>query len=262
MPDQQKTFHSDYMSYNENSSFEMDNELADTNTNIAHSAQAAPKTVQWLIENFEPADGFSLRRSNLYNYYIHHCNEEKLVPVNAASFGKLIRSVFLGLKTRRLGTRGNSKYHYYGIRLKIDSHLNRLTDNNELSLSPMRTNSLPMQASNIVRQSHKRTKNLNSSSSTSANLDIKPHISSQQPSVLSNSNRVLPKISKNINNTPLSCLSPNEQAVFKNLGDLNQMPDFGSIVTDNISLPVECTIDDIKKFDHLFKQHLRVRLKS
>ena len=40
-------------------------------------------------------------------------------PVNAASFGKLVRSVFTGLKTRRLGTRGNSKYHYYGIRIKV-----------------------------------------------------------------------------------------------------------------------------------------------
>ncbi|GMS84944.1 hypothetical protein PENTCL1PPCAC_7119, partial [Pristionchus entomophagus] len=42
---------------------------------------------------------------------------------NAASFGKLIRSIFDGLKTRRLGTRGNSKYHYYGIRLRASSSL-------------------------------------------------------------------------------------------------------------------------------------------
>ena len=39
--------------------------------------------------------------------------------MNAASFGKLIRSVFLGLRTRRIGTRGNSKYHYYGIQVRI-----------------------------------------------------------------------------------------------------------------------------------------------
>ena len=43
--------------------------------------------------------------------------------MNAASFGKLIRSVFLGLRTRRIGTRGNSKYHYYGIRVKPSSVL-------------------------------------------------------------------------------------------------------------------------------------------
>uniref|UniRef100_A0A8D3CPS1 Transcription factor RFX3 n=1 Tax=Scophthalmus maximus TaxID=52904 RepID=A0A8D3CPS1_SCOMX len=44
------------------------------------------------------------------------------------SFGKLIRSIFMGLRTRRLGTRGNSKYHYYGIRVKPDSPLNRLQE--------------------------------------------------------------------------------------------------------------------------------------
>jgi len=33
----------------------------------------------------------------------------------------LIRSVFVGLRTRRLGTRGNSKYHYYGIRVRPGS---------------------------------------------------------------------------------------------------------------------------------------------
>lgn len=47
----------------------------------------------------------SLPRSTLYCHYLLHCQEQKLEPVNAASFGKLIRSVFMGLRTRRLGTR-------------------------------------------------------------------------------------------------------------------------------------------------------------
>jgi regulatory factor X 1/2/3 len=72
---------------------------------VSHTAQAAPVTVQWLVDNFEPAEGCSLRRSSLYNFYMHHCEEQKIEPVNPASFGKLIRSVFLGLRTRRLGTR-------------------------------------------------------------------------------------------------------------------------------------------------------------
>lgn len=75
------------------------------------------------MDNYENADGVSLPRSTLYNHYMHHCNEHKLDAVNAASFGKLIRSVFTGLRTRRLGTRGNSKYHYYGIRVKPGSGL-------------------------------------------------------------------------------------------------------------------------------------------
>ena len=61
--------------------------------------------VQWLLENYETAEGVSLPRSTLYCHYLLHCQEQKLEPVNAASFGKLIRSVFMGLRTRRLGTR-------------------------------------------------------------------------------------------------------------------------------------------------------------
>jgi len=92
----------------------------------------------------------------MYSHYFHFCSHSSVKPVNAASFGappmllsslrssssssssvrrsvirssvrptagKLIRSVFPDLKTRRLGTRGNSKYHYYGIRIKPTSNL-------------------------------------------------------------------------------------------------------------------------------------------
>uniref|UniRef100_A0A8R1TKW2 RFX-type winged-helix domain-containing protein n=1 Tax=Onchocerca volvulus TaxID=6282 RepID=A0A8R1TKW2_ONCVO len=99
----------------------------DVGTQLGNTTRASPATIQWLINNYEPADGTSLPRCTLYTHYIKHCNENKLEPVNAASFGKLIRSVFHGLRTRRLGTRGNSKYHYYGIRIKPDSPLNRGT---------------------------------------------------------------------------------------------------------------------------------------
>jgi hypothetical protein len=66
--------------------------------------------VQWLIDNYETAEGVSLPRSTLYNHYLRHCQDQKIDPMNPASFGKLIRSVFLGLRTRRLGTRYASLY--------------------------------------------------------------------------------------------------------------------------------------------------------
>ncbi|XP_060765468.1 transcription factor RFX3 isoform X3 [Neoarius graeffei] len=94
----------------------------------AQTTRASPATLQWLLDNYETAEGVSLPRSTLYSHYLRHCQEQKLDPVNAASFGKLIRSIFMGLRTRRLGTRGNSKYHYYGIRVKPDSPLNRLQE--------------------------------------------------------------------------------------------------------------------------------------
>ncbi|KAM7372107.1 hypothetical protein PAMP_009301 [Pampus punctatissimus] len=95
------------------------------------SVPSADKKVQWLLDNYETAEGVSLPRSTLYCHYLLHCQEQKLEPVNAASFGKLIRSVFMGLRTRRLGTRGNSKYHYYGLRIKAGSSLLRLMEDQQ-----------------------------------------------------------------------------------------------------------------------------------
>uniref|UniRef100_A0A671QX19 MHC class II regulatory factor RFX1-like n=1 Tax=Sinocyclocheilus anshuiensis TaxID=1608454 RepID=A0A671QX19_9TELE len=96
-----------------------------------HPTRASPATVQWLLDNYETVEGVSLPRSTLYCHYLLHCQEQKLEPVNAASFGKLIRSVFMGLRTRRLGTRGNSKYHYYGLRIKASSSLLRLMEDQQ-----------------------------------------------------------------------------------------------------------------------------------
>ncbi|XP_023195224.1 DNA-binding protein RFX2 isoform X3 [Xiphophorus maculatus] len=100
-------------------------------SHISHSSRSSSAMLQWLLDNYETAEGVSLPRCSLYNHYLRHCQEQKLDPVNAASFGKLIRSVFMGLRTRRLGTRGNSKYHYYGIRVKPDSPLNRLQEDTQ-----------------------------------------------------------------------------------------------------------------------------------
>ncbi|CAL8123967.1 unnamed protein product [Orchesella dallaii] len=90
---------------------------------IAATMGSSPVTVNWLLQNYETSEGNSLPRALMYGHYLRHCAELRLDPVNAASFGKLIRSVFVGLTTRRLGTRGNSKYHYCGIRIKDTSTL-------------------------------------------------------------------------------------------------------------------------------------------
>ncbi|VDM30912.1 unnamed protein product [Hydatigera taeniaeformis] len=108
--------------------------LEEDATALSHTAKASPVTVQWLLENYETAEGVSLPRSTLYFHYLQHCHENKLEPMNPASFGKLIRSVFLGLRTRRLGTRGNSKYHYYGIRIKPSSQLNHYVEDPAFAL--------------------------------------------------------------------------------------------------------------------------------
>ncbi|CAF4904623.1 unnamed protein product [Pieris macdunnoughi] len=103
-------------------------------TSPAPPARMPPATVQWLLDHYETAEGVSLPRSTLYAHYLRHCTTHRLEPVNAASFGKLIRSVFVGLRTRRLGTRGNSKYHYYGIRAKPTAPRDSPTFPNKLDM--------------------------------------------------------------------------------------------------------------------------------
>ena len=74
----------------------------------------------WLTDHYEPHNNISLPRSVLYDHYLEFCQSQGTEPVNSATFGKIIRAVFPTLRTRRLGTRGNSKYHYFGIGLKTD----------------------------------------------------------------------------------------------------------------------------------------------
>lgn len=124
--------HTSHSSRSSSAMLEMAIENLQKSEGIAtHKSSLLNSHLQWLLDNYETAEGVSLPRSSLYNHYLRHCQEQKLDPVNAASFGKLIRSVFMGLRTRRLGTRGNSKYHYYGIRLKPDSPLNRMQEDTQ-----------------------------------------------------------------------------------------------------------------------------------
>ncbi|KFV12803.1 DNA-binding protein RFX8, partial [Pterocles gutturalis] len=53
--------------------------------------------------------------------YMESCSPNTKCQVNPATFGKLIRRVFPDLGTRRLGTRGNTRYHYDGIAMKSTS---------------------------------------------------------------------------------------------------------------------------------------------
>ncbi|KAK6190328.1 hypothetical protein SNE40_002223 [Patella caerulea] len=78
-------------------------------------------TLQWLEENYSICEGVCLPRCILYAHYLDFCRRETLEPACAATFGKTIRQKFPHLTTRRLGTRGHSKYHYYGIGIRETS---------------------------------------------------------------------------------------------------------------------------------------------
>ncbi|KAG5513190.1 hypothetical protein PMAC_001560 [Pneumocystis sp. 'macacae'] len=57
----------------------------------------------------------------IYAHYVAVCAGERIKPLNPASFGKLVRMVYPDIKTRRLGVRGQSKYHYCGMKLRDEA---------------------------------------------------------------------------------------------------------------------------------------------
>jgi len=71
------------------------------------------------MRNCEVSTG-ATPRNRVYARYVSLCATERLKPLNPASFGKLVRAVYPDIKTRRLGVRGQSKYHYCGIKLRDD----------------------------------------------------------------------------------------------------------------------------------------------
>ncbi|KAG8855823.1 hypothetical protein FRB96_006645 [Tulasnella sp. 330] len=74
--------------------------------------QVAPQ----LSANYAPYPDGNVPRQGLYNSYRRICDVHNIPHINTATLGKAIRLCFPNIKTRRLGVRGNSKYHYCGIR--------------------------------------------------------------------------------------------------------------------------------------------------
>lgn len=70
-----------------------------------------------LMRSCELAPKAVVPRNKIYAVYVTECVNNGLIPLSAASFGKLVRILFPSITTRRLGTRGQSKYHYCGIKL-------------------------------------------------------------------------------------------------------------------------------------------------
>lgn len=70
----------------------------------------------WLNSSYISYTDGNVSRQGLYGSYLRICQQYEIKPINSASFGKAVRQCFPNIKTRRLGVRGNSKYHYCGIR--------------------------------------------------------------------------------------------------------------------------------------------------
>ncbi|KAL8723458.1 MAG: hypothetical protein Q9225_000289 [Loekoesia sp. 1 TL-2023] len=74
----------------------------------------------WLNSSCQRGNN-SVPRNRVFAHYATRCGTERVPPLNCASFGKLVRIIFPGIQTRRLGMRGESKYHYVDLTL-LDDH--------------------------------------------------------------------------------------------------------------------------------------------
>ncbi|KAB5540054.1 hypothetical protein PHYPO_G00096930 [Pangasianodon hypophthalmus] len=111
----------DHLEYSKNFSLKQTVTKKSISEIIKDKKKQTQLTLQWLEENYIVCEGVCLPRCILYAHYLDFCRKEKLDPACAATFGKTIRQKFPLLTTRRLGTRGHSKYHYYGIGIKESS---------------------------------------------------------------------------------------------------------------------------------------------
>jgi len=75
--------------------------------------------MMWLQQACKPAKT-SVPRNRVFSKYAGRCTDHRVPPLNPASFGKLVRIIFPKIATRRLGVRGESKYHYVDLSLVDD----------------------------------------------------------------------------------------------------------------------------------------------
>ena len=231
---------------------------------LAHTTRASPATVQWLLENYETADGVSLPRSTIYAHYMRHCEEEKLEPMNPASFGKLIRSVFLGLRTRRLGTRGNSKYHYYGIRIKASSPLVNISEEMIMASAGRQYSSPPQQKKfggggrngQLSRYDQQGGQTGQSGTTTITVIGtpapIPPSVAHQVGPVGTQQQQQAPQVEVPQQAQQTSTVSPQQQY----LGDVNlAMPIFEPIDLTGVQLPGDITEQDVRSFEQFYREH-------
>lgn len=71
----------------------------------------------WLQRATVPSPNAEIPRTRFYARYAEVCADYNLSPMTPATFGRLVRILNPTLKTRRLGGRGKSKYHYCGLGL-------------------------------------------------------------------------------------------------------------------------------------------------
>ncbi|XP_072173784.1 uncharacterized protein [Diadema setosum] len=76
--------------------------------------------INWVRSHIEESADTSLPKKEVYEEYRSFCESSNHRALSTADFGKVIKGVFPMVQARRLGTRGNSRYCYSGVKKKTD----------------------------------------------------------------------------------------------------------------------------------------------
>jgi len=80
----------------------------------------------WMNHFYEEDEHGTVNRAHMNQSYRAACKEYKLPALNPSAFGRQVRTRYPNISTRRLGPRGNSRYHYTGLAAKyVDCDGNR-----------------------------------------------------------------------------------------------------------------------------------------
>uniref|UniRef100_U5EUU6 Putative regulation of transcription dna-dependent n=1 Tax=Corethrella appendiculata TaxID=1370023 RepID=U5EUU6_9DIPT len=80
-------------------------------------------TINWVRSHLEHDPNVSIPKQEVYDDYTAYCARVDIKPLSTADFGKVMKQVFPGIRPRRLGTRGHSRYCYAAMRkaTKLDT---------------------------------------------------------------------------------------------------------------------------------------------
>ncbi|KAL0267971.1 UNVERIFIED_CONTAM: hypothetical protein PYX00_010083 [Menopon gallinae] len=78
--------------------------------------QEIQQTIVWIKTHLEEDREISIPKQDVYDQYLKYCENISMKPLSTADFGKVMKQVYPGVRPRRLGTRGNSRYCYSGMR--------------------------------------------------------------------------------------------------------------------------------------------------
>ncbi|XP_063908157.1 uncharacterized protein LOC135126215 isoform X3 [Zophobas morio] len=93
------------------------------------------RTISWIKTHLEEDAETSLPKQEVYEEYTLYCSQNQIKSLSQADFGKVMKQVYPKVRARRLGTRGNSRYCYSGLRRCLKLKPPKLPDLGDKPLS-------------------------------------------------------------------------------------------------------------------------------